>query len=119
MGFRDLFFVAVVSGGVGALGMELSRSTGRISPPAEAVRKVSGLRSVVERVDSAIRRGGAGVDAPPASELAVMRRLSLALTGSIPSLEEIRRFEARPSGSRLDVWLDEILGDRRCSDYLA
>ena len=35
---------------------------------------------------------------PPAPELAVMRRLSLALTGTIPSLEEIRRFEARPAG---------------------
>lgn len=119
MGFRDLFFVAVVSGGVGALGMELSRSSGRISPPAEAARRVPGLQPVVKGVDSAIRHGATGVEAPPASELAVARRLSLALTGSIPSLEEIRRFEARPSGSRLDVWLDDILGDRRCSDYLA
>ena len=37
----------------------------------------------------------------PASELAMLRRLSLALCGSVPSLEEIRRFEARPTEGRL------------------
>ena len=48
-----------------------------------------------------------------------MRRLSLALSGSIPSLEEIRRFEARPPEARIDAWLDDLLRDRRCADYLA
>ena len=48
-----------------------------------------------------------------------MRRLSLALTGSIPSLEEIRAFEARPAEGRLDWWIETLLADRRSSDYLA
>jgi hypothetical protein len=48
-----------------------------------------------------------------------MRRLSLALLGSIPALEEIRRFESRPAGTRVDAWLDELLHDRRTADYLA
>ena len=48
-----------------------------------------------------------------------MRRLSLALTGSIPSLEEIRTFEARPVDGRLDWWLEILLQDRRSADYLA
>ena len=48
-----------------------------------------------------------------------MRRLSLSLCGTIPSLEEIRRFEARPAGRRIDAWLDDLLHDRRCADYLA
>ena len=48
-----------------------------------------------------------------------MRRLALALTGSVPSLEEIRRFEGRPEGTRIDAWIDELLRDRRCADYLA
>ena len=48
-----------------------------------------------------------------------MRRLSLALTGSIPSLEEIRQFEARPAEGRIDRWLDDLLHDRRTADYLA
>ncbi len=49
------------------------------------------------------------VPALPAPELAVMRRLSLVLCGSVPSLEEIRRFEARPSEGRIEAWLDDLL----------
>ena len=48
-----------------------------------------------------------------------MRRLSLALTGTVPSLEEIRRFESRPEGRRVSAWLDDVLADRRSADYLA
>ena len=48
-----------------------------------------------------------------------MRRLSLVLCGSVPSLEEIRRFEARPKEERIEAWLDDLLRDRRCADYLA
>ncbi len=48
-----------------------------------------------------------------------MRRLSLSLCGTIPSLEEIRRFASRPASRRIDAWLDDLLHDRRCADYLA
>ena len=48
-----------------------------------------------------------------------MRRLSLSLCGTIPSLEEVRRFESRPAGRRIDAWLEDLLHDRRCADYLA
>ena len=48
-----------------------------------------------------------------------MRRLALVLCGSVPSLEEIRRFEARPKQERVKAWLDDLLSDRRCADYLA
>ena len=54
-----------------------------------------------------------------ASDLAVMRRLALALCGTVPSLEEIRHFETRPRQGRVETWLDELLVDRRCADYLA
>ena len=63
-------------------------------------------------------RGGADTGGDGA-ELAVMRRLSLSLCGTIPSLEEIRRFEYRPPDRRIDAWLDDLLRDRRCGDYLA
>ena len=52
-------------------------------------------------------------------DLTLMRRLSLALTGSIPSLQELRMLE---SLQRTDVpqwWLSHLLSDRRTSDYLA
>jgi hypothetical protein len=44
--------------------------------------------------------------------------LSLGLTGTIPSLQEIRQFEAR-DGDRLQWWLDGLLRDGRFHDYLA
>ena len=55
---------------------------------------------------------------PTADALIIARRLSLALTGSIPSLQEIRELEAQPEGSRVTWWLGHLLADRRSSDYL-
>lgn len=57
--------------------------------------------------------------APGADALTIARRLSLSLTGSIPSLQEIRTLEAQPEGERVDWWLSHLLDDRRSSDYLA
>ncbi len=105
MGMRDLFFVGVVLGGTATLGAGLS---GRRARPGSARREAGprpATRSAADR-----RRGrrrdppGMGREKayarPAAPELAVMRRLSLALTGTVPSLEEIRRFEKRPAGTR-------------------
>ena len=80
------------------------------------------LHASAARVDAAFKRlwqqtGVEPADAAP--ELLVARRLSLALHGTIPSLEEIRRFESLPAAGRLDVWTGELLADRRSSDYLA
>ena len=57
--------------------------------------------------------------APPAPDLTIARRLSLALTGTIPSIEEIRMIEAMAPSERLGGWLLHLLEDRRSSDYLA
>ncbi len=43
----------------------------------------------------------------------------MALTGTIPSLEEIRRFESWPQSERLNRWLAERLAERRYADYVA
>ena len=45
--------------------------------------------------------------------------MSLGLTGSVPSLEEIRQFEAAPADKRLDGWANHLLHDRRFADYFA
>ena len=57
--------------------------------------------------------------AQPADELTVLRRLSLELHGSIPSLEEIRIFEADSGPHRLERWAQRLLNDRRFADYFA
>jgi hypothetical protein len=56
---------------------------------------------------------------PAAPELAVLRRLSLALHGTVPSLEEIREFEADRAADRLDRWTNRLLADPRYPDYMA
>ncbi|MBX3441556.1 MAG: DUF1549 domain-containing protein [Planctomyces sp.] len=59
------------------------------------------------------------VPAPAANELTVLRRLSLALFGTAPSLEEIRRFEADQGPDRLERWTAAMLDDPRFADYFA
>ena len=121
--FGISLFLAVVLGGTGIMGAGLLRPSG--SPPAQPSKPLavrSDLRTIVAAVDASFRDRWAEqklVPAAPAAELAVMRRLALVLCGSVPSLEEIRRFEARPKEGRIEAWLDDLLGDRRCADYLA
>lgn len=55
--------------------------------------------------------------APRADDLTIARRMSLALTGTIPSLEEIRQLERQPSGQRLEGFANYLLADRRFGDY--
>ncbi|MBC7852462.1 MAG: DUF1553 domain-containing protein [Pirellulaceae bacterium] len=54
-----------------------------------------------------------------ASELAIVRRLSLALTGTIPSVEEIRALEQVNPEDRVEWWVAHLLEDRRYADYVA
>ncbi len=126
MGVRDVFFFGVVLAGTATLGAGLFRPAGSIPPRAseKAAPAPLGadLQPIVTRVNAAIREGWGEKHLaafPPAPELALMRRLSLALIGSVPSLEEIRRFEKRPDGTRVDAWIDDLLRDRRFADYLA
>jgi hypothetical protein len=95
-------------------------------PPAEKLPEVgveiSDLAPAVERVNAELakRWKDAGVTpAPRASDLEVLRRLSLALCGTIPSLQEIRQFEADERPDRLEHWTRRLLADVRFSDYFA
>ncbi|HUS40958.1 MAG TPA: DUF1549 domain-containing protein, partial [Pirellulales bacterium] len=54
-----------------------------------------------------------------APALIVCRRLSLALTGTVPSLEEIRAIELQSDDNQIQWWLSRLFEDRRSSDYLA
>ena len=51
--------------------------------------------------------------APAADDLTLARRLSLALTGSIPSLEEVRALESVEDMDRVQWWLSHLFDDRR------
>ena len=133
LGQRNLLFAAVCVMGGGAVIFNLLQSDA-VTPPrnhsAERYQKPE-FRDVVEKVDAqfAAHWKKEGLKpAPPADELTRIRRLSLGLTGTIPSLQEIRAFEkARvlyagnqpPPNDHIQWWLSHLFEERRTSDYLA
>ncbi|MEP3481388.1 MAG: DUF1549 domain-containing protein [Fuerstiella sp.] len=78
------------------------------------------LQVSVSRVNQWLRDHWAenGVEpADLADDLTVYRRLSLALFGRIPSLEEVNAFRSDRRSDRLERWLSRMLEDRAYGDY--
>jgi hypothetical protein len=121
---RNLLFVILLLGAAGALWAELLPARvpvpGTRSGVAAASIPQRSEDEIVARVNETFRGDWSSQGltvAGKAPELLVYRRLVLALTGTIPALEDIRRFEARPEGERLGPELDRLLADRRFADY--
>ena len=103
-----------------------------LAPPVQVVSAASRLPTSAQ---ADVQLAAAGVDAQfekdwaqrqlqpvsKADDLTIVRRLSLALTGSIPSLEEVRMLEVvkKQKQDLPQWWLSRLLSDRRTSDYLA
>lgn len=100
----------------------LLRSPRPAPPLAQARPLAADIADAVAKVDALMaedwRQAGV-VPVSPAPDLAVARRLSLALTGSIPSVAEIRRLESSKGEDRSRAWLEHLLADPRSSEYLA
>jgi len=78
--------------------------------------------TIVGKVDRILAQkwADAGITpANPADDLTVLRRLSQALHGTVPSLEEIRLFESDLQPKRMERWVERLLNDRRFADYFA
>lgn len=91
-------------------------------PRIDELPDAQSLDSAVAAVNERLHRTWQEQGLQPAAradELTVLRRLTLALMGTIPSLEEIRAFEADTQPRRLDRWVLRILRDRRYADYFA
>src|SRR6266404_4676870 len=120
---RNLLFLGLICAGIAAL-------VGGLFPRPIDTNAYANVKTttpapdhlpVVATVDRAFREQWSAAKLTPASrapDLIVARRLALALTGSIPSLQEIRRLEAGGEGS-LDRWLTDLFKDRRYADYFA
>jgi len=105
-------------------GLVTSAATNREAASAKTAPVAAGpLRSADAAVVDgplAARWAEASIDpAEPAADLEILRRAWLALAGTIPSVEEIRRFEADAGPDRLDRWIDTLLAERRVADHLA
>ncbi len=98
----------------------------RAQPPSPGTVRSSGgtlpTAATVAAIDRLLaeRRSVAGVEAAAAADnLTILRRLWLALAGTIPSLEEIRSFEADGAPGAVDRALATLLADRRSAEALA
>jgi hypothetical protein len=92
------------------------------APQSADVQTPNDIHDAVAKVDQFFEQNwrAAGVaPAPRADELQLLRRLALALCGTIPSLEEIREFESDSTPGRLDRWTARLLADNRFADYFA
>ncbi len=98
------------------------REGSRGASPSIATTDAASIREVAGWIDREFAsdwRGKNVEPVAPAPDLAVARRLSLALVGTVPSLEEIRWFESLPADDGIGEWTARLLRDRRTSDYLA
>jgi len=124
MGRRDVLLWSVVGLAGLALAANLLRRE-RIVEPASYVpvaERPADFQQLVDRVNAEFQaawREQQLETAPRADHLTLARRLSLGLTGTIPSLEELRRLEKVPELERLDWWTAHVLEDRRYADYVA
>jgi hypothetical protein len=78
------------------------------------------LPTAVRAVDRIFESQWREAGIPPADEaddLQVLRRLTLALVGTIPSLEEIREFTTDAPSNRLNRWTARLINDWRFVEF--
>jgi hypothetical protein len=120
---KNLLFVGVVLAGAGGFAYSLlpggKPDNWRVAP---SLQKDESFQATLQKVNAAFRDDWKKLGiapAHPADDLTVARRVSLALTGTVPSLEEIRMFEGQKMPDRIAWWTLGLLRDRRYSDHMA
>lgn len=121
---RNLVFLGLIIGGIAFVGYtlfpeEVPQHAPQFSP--EPFQE-DDFRQTVAKVNTAFRKEWSDNQVEPAgraTDMQIVRRISLALTGSIPSLQEIRQLEAYDGAEKIAWWTEGLLQDRRYADYLA
>lgn len=111
-----------VAAGLVVLVMGAATSPKHPIPPMPQESELADAQGAVSKVDQFFAERWRSLDlhtSLPADELTVLRRLSLALHGTVPSLEEVRRFESDGEPHRLERWTIQLVNDRRFADYFA
>lgn len=118
--FSGLFCISLI-----AVLLSLVIKAGTIEQPPQApptVGSEDNIDASVTRVNAWLRQHWSReglVPADMADDLTVFRRLSLALHGTIPSLEEIAAFQADTSHDRIERWLARMLNGPRFNTYFS
>lgn len=120
---QPLLMAVTILGCVTVLGATLRRRPA-IEPPenVEGAYRSSGFDETLALANDqmiAMTDVVRGEVAQPADNLAIARRISLALVGSGLSLEEVRALSAVPEERQLHWWTSYLLNDPRWSDYFA
>ena len=123
MWIRTLTFWALCLAGVGAIATNLfsARSRRDMEPLRRADFQADGFQKTVARVNREFNdhwKDQSLEVAKRADDFVIARRLSLGLTGTVPSLEELRMLESR-GDDRIAWWINHLLADRRYADYVA
>lgn len=121
---KDLLFITFVCVALASLWVTLAPSVSGNQPLVDKrnLPAIQATQDVIRQVDAEYVESwnASGIEpAPTADALTICRRLSLALTGTIPSFEELRQLEKIAEADQVDWWLDHLFSDRRYSDYLA
>jgi len=85
-------------------------------------KTVESIQPLLAKVDEEFIKSWDEAELKPVAEtdlLTWVRRVSLALMGTIPSIQEIRELEKQPKDSQRIWWLSHVLTDRRYADYMA
>lgn len=108
--------------GVLLLAIGATRTAPRQGQTPPKLEEISDFDATISAVDKHIEQKWARQKIQPAaraSDLQILRRLSLALLGTIPSLEELRQFEADSQPQKLERWTQRMLHDSRFGYYFA
>ena len=123
---KDVLLFCVVLSGIGAIAAYLLATDRIQTPPTfdNELHKVAqkGIRSAAKDLDQAIEREIEKEGLLPTGEAPrsrIFRRLSLALAGTLPSVEELRKLESVEPNRQIDWYVSHLLEDRRTADYLA
>jgi len=116
---RPLLAVAAVAGCAAVVVAAATSGRPRLTEPPAARPASIVVSPVVDGFFAAEWKRAEISPAAEADELTVLRRASLALHGTIPSLEEIRSYEADARPDRLRLRVRKMLAEPRFADYFA
>lgn len=119
---KNALFLAVILVGTAYLGLKVFPNPERTGDRFQVASDIDEVRHTALNVDAEFEAKWNEIGIHPAGAadpLQIARRLSLGLTGTIPSLEEIRKFEKVPADEQVDWWVNYLLNDDRFHDYAA
>lgn len=120
--FKDVFLFGVILSGLAAVTAYLLAVDRVVTPESFHTTPLTKIRAASAKLDQAINTSIADAQLQStnrADSSQIFRRLALSLTGSLPSVEELREIEKIAADEQVHWYVSHLLEDKRTSDYLA